>query len=88
MNYPVWVERNQQIVALLPGSELRANELLRTGKGGRVLLQLADGSALKLGESASFRIESASMPDNQGKSYLGLGLANRIRSGPTAMILF
>jgi hypothetical protein len=74
MNYPVWVERSQQIVALLPGSELRANDLLRTGKGGRVLLQLADGSALKLGGSASFRIESASMSTTQDSSYLQLGL--------------
>ena len=74
LNYPVWVVRDRQTVPLLPGSELRDGDLLRTGKRGRVLLQLADASALKLGGSASFRIESVRMFSNQGKSYLELGL--------------
>lgn len=61
MNYPAWVIRNHQTLALIPGSQLRADDLIRTGKKGRVLLKLADGSAIKLGESARFLIESADM---------------------------
>lgn len=70
MNYPARVIRNHQTLALTPGYQLRAGDLIRTGKRGRVLLQLADGSTIKLGESARFLIESADMNDVQGESYL------------------
>ena len=36
MNYPAWVLRDYQTIPLFPGSELRENDLVRTGKGGRV----------------------------------------------------
>ena len=70
MNYPAWVVRNHQTLALTPGYQLRDNDLIRTGKKGRVLLQLADGSAVKLGESARFLIESADMNSNENNSIL------------------
>ncbi len=70
MNYPAWVIRNHQTIALTPGYALRADDLVRTGKKGRVLLQLADGSAVKLGESARFLIRSADMDSEQGESFL------------------
>ena len=70
MNYPGWVIRNHQTLALTPGYQLRNNDLIRTGKKGRVLLQLADGSAVKLGESARFLVESASINSSQNDSIL------------------
>lgn len=69
MNYPARVIRNHQILALMPGFQFRAGDLLRTGQGGRVLLQLADGGAIKLGESARFLVDSAGMKDVQGETY-------------------
>jgi hypothetical protein len=70
MNYPAWVIRNHQTLALTPGHQLSKNDLIRTGKKGRVLLQLADGSAIKLGESARFLIESANIDSSQNNSIL------------------
>lgn len=70
MNYPAWVIRNHQTLALTPGYQLQNSDLIRTGEKGRVLLQLADGSAIKLGESARFLIESASIDSSQGDSVL------------------
>lgn len=70
MNYPAWVVRNHQTLALTPGYQFSSNDLIRTGKQGRVLLQLADGSAVKLGESARFLIESADINSNQDNSIL------------------
>jgi hypothetical protein len=70
MNYPAWVIRNHKILALTPGYQLSDNDLIRTGKKGRVLLQLADGSAIKLGESARFLVESANINLSQNNSIL------------------
>ena len=67
MNYPAWLVREHQTLALTPGEELRGNDLIRTGEGGRVLLQMADGSAVKLGEGARFLIETADLKqENDG----------------------
>lgn len=70
MNYPAWVIREFQTVPLAPGAELRANDLIRTGKDGRILLQMADGSAVKLGESVRFVIQSARLTQDQGQLLL------------------
>ena len=70
MNYPAWLIRDHQTLPLQPGAELRGEDLVRTGNGGRVLLQMADGSAVKLGESARFVVETAAMRDDQGGSFL------------------
>lgn len=58
MNYPVWLVRNYQTLPLQPGTRLQNNDLIRTGEGGRVKLQLADGTVLKLGESSRFVIQN------------------------------
>eukprot|EP00494_Astrolonche_serrata_P000490 UN00494 len=64
MNYPAWVMRDNQTFPLFPGQTLQAEDLVRTGDQGRVLLQFSDGSAVKLGESAGFRIEVAREVEN------------------------
>lgn len=49
---PAWVERDGGRVPLAPGMALQSNDSLRTGTNARVLLKLAEGSVVKLGENA------------------------------------
>jgi hypothetical protein len=53
---PAWVERGGLRVPLAPGMPLRANDELRTGADARLLVKLADGSSVKLGEAAQLRL--------------------------------
>lgn len=52
---PAWVERNARRTPLVPGMELRAGDLLYTGDEARLLMKLADGSLLKLGQNGTLR---------------------------------
>lgn len=49
---PAWIERAGRVEPLAPGMELRAGDELRTGGGSRLLVRLAEGSRVKLGENA------------------------------------
>jgi hypothetical protein len=53
---PAWVERGGARVPLAPGMALQANDELRTGADARLLVKLADGSSVKLGETAQLRL--------------------------------
>lgn len=55
---PAWVERGEQRLPLLPGQELRNRDRIVTGADARVLLRLSEGSAVKLGENASLRMDA------------------------------
>jgi hypothetical protein len=57
VQYPAWLERGGYSVPLVPGTALRANDAVRTGGNARAVLRLAEGSTVKLGENARFRIE-------------------------------
>jgi hypothetical protein len=59
VQYPAWLERGGNAVPLTPGLQLESRDRLRTGANARVQLQLAEGSAVKLGENAQFVIERA-----------------------------
>jgi hypothetical protein len=48
---PAWRERDGSRVPLVPGMELRAGDRILTGKDSRVLVKLAEGSVVKLGEN-------------------------------------
>lgn len=54
---PAWIERAGGIVALRPGDQLLAGDVIRTGPGGRVQVDLPEGSRVKLGEEVRFRAE-------------------------------
>lgn len=54
---PAWIERAGGIVALRPGDPLLAGDVIRTGPGGRVQVDLPEGSRVKLGEDVQFRAE-------------------------------
>lgn len=58
LNYPAWIERNQQLIPLAPGSELHDGDIIKTGQSGRVWLSMWDGSVVKLGQGAEFKITS------------------------------
>src|SRR5689334_22603165 len=48
---PAWIERaNGRREPLAVGMELNSKEKVHTGDGGRAMLRLAEGSAIKLGE--------------------------------------
>lgn len=57
VQWPVWVEREGLRRPLVPGDTLKAQDKLATGDGGKAMLRLADGSAVKLGANAQFEIK-------------------------------
>lgn len=55
---PAWVEHaGGAREPLVPGAVLRDGDRVLTGGGARALLRMAEGSAVKLGENASFGID-------------------------------
>ena len=56
---PVWLERGKVVRPLVSRDVLRAGDLVRTGPNARVLLRLPDETRVKLGESASFRLNES-----------------------------
>ena len=59
VQYPAWLDRGGHSVPLSPGIELQASDQLRTGRNARVQLRLPEGSTVKLGENAKFKVERA-----------------------------
>jgi cell division septation protein DedD len=57
VQFPAWLERGGLSVPLVPGTELRASDGVRTGANARAVVRLGEGSTVKLGENASFRLE-------------------------------
>ena len=49
---PAWVQRGSGRLPILPGMEIRAGDQVVTGPGARLLVRLAEGSVVKLGENA------------------------------------
>lgn len=58
---PAWLDRDGKSVPLAPGEQLRNGDTVRTGANSRLLLQMGEGSAVRLGENASLKL------DNLGK---------------------
>lgn len=65
---PAWVERDNQKLPLRPGMTMGEYDVIETGPGGRLLLVLADGSLLKLGEQA--RLSLSSLQENSSGGTL------------------
>jgi FecR-like protein/sporulation related protein len=67
---PAWIERADQVFVAQPGAELRSGDKLHTGVGGRLELDLADGSRFQIGEQAVIGMESLAMSrDEQGEFF-------------------
>lgn len=58
---PAWRDRGGVTVPLAAGMELKSGDVLRTGQGARVYLMLAEGSRVKLGETARFTFHTRSL---------------------------
>jgi hypothetical protein len=56
---PAWIDRGGARAPLAAGAELQANDKVVTGANARLLVKLAEGSSLKLGENAQLRIAEA-----------------------------
>ena len=54
---PAWVERGGTKLPLAAGMELKESDRLSTGQNSRVLLRLAEGSQVKLGENALLTLD-------------------------------
>jgi hypothetical protein len=64
---PAWVERSTgRREPLAVGMALRNKEKVHTGDGGRVSLRLAEGSAVKLGESAMLAVDDLALKGDKG----------------------
>lgn len=59
-----WVERNGTRRPLAPGQFLQNRDKVLTGVEARVLIQLADGSTLKLGENAELHLNALDFRDD------------------------
>jgi hypothetical protein len=69
---PAWVARDGKRQPLVIGSELRNNDEVLTGVNSRLLLRLADGSAVKLGENG--RLQLADVVQRRKENFLGATL--------------
>jgi hypothetical protein len=56
-----WVERDGANIPLAPGMALRDRDRVRTGDNARILLRMAEGSAVKLGEKGSLLLDNMRM---------------------------
>ncbi|HYC49321.1 MAG TPA: FecR domain-containing protein [Burkholderiales bacterium] len=65
---PAWVERaNARREPLTVGMALANKEKVHTGDGGRAMLRMAEGSAVKLGEGATLSVDDlVEKPDAKG----------------------
>lgn len=58
---PAWLDRGGMTQPLAAGMELDSGDVVRTGPGARAYLMLAEGSRVKLGESARFGLHTRSL---------------------------
>ena len=58
LQMPAWLTRDGKWQPLAPGAQLKSGDAITTGDGSRVLLRLAEGSTVKLGENARFELSS------------------------------
>jgi hypothetical protein len=72
MQLPAWVTRDGKRQPLAIGSELRSDDEVSTGVRSRLLLRLADGSTVKLGENG--RLQLADVVQRRKDNFLGATL--------------
>ncbi len=60
LQMPAWLTRDGKRQPLALGAQLKNGDIITTGEGSRVLLRLAEGSVVKLGENARFDLNGMS----------------------------
>lgn len=63
---PAWVDRDGRTMPLAPGMALEPRDALRTGPEAKLLLKLAEGSSVKLGENAVFHLNAIATRQEDG----------------------
>ena len=58
LQLPAWVERDGERLPARAGMALAESDVVETGKSGRLLIQLVDGSFVRLGEDARLALTS------------------------------
>ena len=74
---PAWLVRDGKQQPLAPGAQLKSGDTITTGDGSRVLLRLAEGSAVKLGENARFELASVAQTREGGQQRFSARLELR-----------
>lgn len=67
---PAWVERGGVKQPLAPGMELQAADRITTGANSRILMRMAEGSQVKLGENAVFSLEKLGQRQENRQTFL------------------
>ncbi|WP_371323410.1 FecR domain-containing protein [Dechloromonas sp. ZY10] len=71
---PVWLERHGERQPVLAGMELQNRDRVVTGSGGRVLVRLADGSAVKVGEDGSYAFNAMQQQTQRGRPHFAAAI--------------
>jgi hypothetical protein len=74
LKLPAWLIRNSERSPLTIGAQLRDRDAVLTGPASRVLLRMADGSTVKLGENAQFKLDGMTQA-NRGAGLFRASLA-------------
>ncbi|OGA39683.1 MAG: hypothetical protein A3G28_06990 [Betaproteobacteria bacterium RIFCSPLOWO2_12_FULL_68_19] len=69
---PAWVERDGRRMPLVPGMQLRAGDEVHAGGGSRIVIKLAEGSVVKLGENGRLRFTELSPTRELFKALLNV----------------
>lgn len=72
LQLPAWVERGAERLPARAGMALTESDVVETGKGGRLLIQLVDGSFVRLGEEARMALTSLHEGETEQGALTGL----------------
>jgi hypothetical protein len=61
---PAWVERGDKREPLVVGMQMSGKDRIVTGEGARVMLRMAEGSAVKMGENATLGLDNLAEKKN------------------------
>lgn len=71
LQMPAWLTRDGKRQPLALGAQLKNGDIITTGDGSRVVLRLAEGSAVKLGENAHFDLNDMSQTRDGDQQRFG-----------------
>jgi len=71
---PAWVERGGAKQPIAPGMQLNAADRITTGPNSRLLLRLAEGSTVKLGENAMLSLDKLEQSKQNKQTFLQAAL--------------
>jgi len=72
--FPGWIERDGQMMAIKPGQLIEEGDLIRTGAGGKVLVSMNEGSDVKLGNNSKIEIKTVKPTEVNNDNVFGLAL--------------